>query len=206
MSDAFEVPDLVEPVVGWRVWDVVEHDNGVRLCSVAFEAVWQPREPLRAECRRTRTMLAWSQLAPHEAPFALCACGVYAARSLDLAARYLSVSLLPLLAGCRPRTVHRVIGRVALWGRVVEAEAGWRAGSAYPTELYVPEPTGRRLGPLPSRVPAPRLPAGRIAEALAAYGAHVEVVPCRSVRGLVAQLRPAEPRATLLRRLRWGTP
>jgi hypothetical protein len=31
-----------------------------------------------------------------------------------------------------------VIGRVALWGSVVEGQRGWRGEVAYPIELFVP--------------------------------------------------------------------
>jgi hypothetical protein len=34
-------------------------------------------------------------------------------------------------------TVCRVLGTVALWGRVVELEHGWRASHAYPLRLFV---------------------------------------------------------------------
>jgi hypothetical protein len=39
-----------------------------------------------------------------------------------------------------------VIGRVALWGDVVEGPAGWRASHAYPTELFVPSAAAGRSG------------------------------------------------------------
>ena len=35
-------------------------------------------------------------------------------------------------------SVHRVIGTVSLWGRVVECARGWRASRAYPRRIYVP--------------------------------------------------------------------
>ncbi|TMK73645.1 MAG: hypothetical protein E6G50_01190 [Actinobacteria bacterium] len=34
-----------------------------------------------------------------------------------------------------PQTVRRVLGRVLLWGRVVEHELGWRASHALPLDL-----------------------------------------------------------------------
>jgi hypothetical protein len=39
-----------------------------------------------------------------------------------------------------------VIGRVALWGTVVEGQLGWRASRAYPIELFVPAPAVVRSG------------------------------------------------------------
>ena len=35
-------------------------------------------------------------------------------------------------------SVHRVIGTVSLWGRVVECTRGWRGSRAYPKKIYVP--------------------------------------------------------------------
>jgi hypothetical protein len=38
----------------------------------------------------------------------------------------------------RNRNGRHVIGRVMLWGEVVECEHGWHAACAYPAHLYVP--------------------------------------------------------------------
>ena len=35
--------------------------------------------------------------------------------------------------------VRQAIGRVALWGDVVEGARGWRASRAYPAELWLPQ-------------------------------------------------------------------
>jgi hypothetical protein len=62
--------------------------------------------------------------------------------------------------------VHRVIGRVALWGSVVDGGLGWRASRAYPTHIYVPSrrENGREVH------------VRMIARGLADYGVPVEVV------------------------------
>jgi hypothetical protein len=62
--------------------------------------------------------------------------------------------------------VHRAIGRVALWGAVVDGGLGWRASHAYPAHIYVP--THRENGR--------EIDARAIARGLANYGAPVEVV------------------------------
>ncbi len=41
----------------------------------------------------------------------------------------------------RGPVVHRVLGRVLLWGRVVECQNGWRGARAYPERLVLPELT-----------------------------------------------------------------
>ena len=59
------------------------------------------------------------------------AAAIYGVQSVAAARSYLEKP--PLL--CRD---DRVIGRVALWGDVVEGPLGWRASHAYPIELLVP--------------------------------------------------------------------
>ena len=173
------VPDAVEPVVGWRVWDVVELDGAYRLCSLAFWSIWLPGQELQAVCRRV-----WvegpSTLAPHDAPAPRCTCGVYGTRTATQTLAY-SRSVRR-----RHDTVLRVVGRVSLWGRVVEAEAGWRAASGYPADVVVPAGTrrGRRRA---SSVEA-------VALGLADYGVPVELVDASDERELGALLEPHEPR------------
>ena len=79
--------------------------------------MWEPGLPLAAACPHG-----------HSAPLLTCACGIYAARRPDDAVVYLT-------GRDEPGVVGRVLGRVALWGAVVEAEDGWRAEYAYPFEL-----------------------------------------------------------------------
>ena len=45
-----------------------------------------------------------------------------------------------LLAGL---VAPRVLGRVSLWGDVVECAWGWRASFAYPAQIYVPDRVSR---------------------------------------------------------------
>ena len=171
------VPDAVEPVLGWRVWDVVELDGAFRLCSLAFWSIWLPGRELRAVCRR-----AWvdgpTVLAPHEAPVPRCTCGVYGTRTAGQTLAY-SRSVRR-----RHDTVARAVGRVSLWGRIVEAEAGWRAACGYPASIIVPARASRgaRRGPGPEA----------IAVGLAAYGVPVELVDASDERELSALLEPRE--------------
>ena len=112
----------------------------------------------------------------HESPAAGCGCGLYAARDPELAVAYLPTHIKETLRARQPEIlgydVVMAIGRVSLWGRVVEAEWGWRAERGYPTELY-----------LPARVTHYRRRGRRVsildAEALAASLAELYVVPVR---------------------------
>jgi hypothetical protein len=177
------VPDSIDPVVGWRVWDVVELDGALRLCSLAFWSIWLPRCEATATCRR-----GWVEnpgaLAPHSAPAERCTCGLYATRTV---AHTLAYSRGVAQSS---DTVHRVVGRVTLWGTVVEAEAGWRASLAYPAALYVP--TGRRQG-WRRRAPT-TVPAEHVARGLRDYGVPVELVNASTDRELAATLEPRRPK------------
>jgi hypothetical protein len=173
------VPDSIDPVAAWRVWDVVQLDGALRLCSLAFWSIWLPGCEATATCRR-----GWVEnpgaLAPHAAPAERCTCGIYGTRAVSHTLAY-SRSV-----GRRADTVHRVVGRVSLWGRVVEAEAGWRAARAYPAALYVPAAQRKRW----SRVVRPALPVEQIARELRDYGVPVELVDTSTDRELALTLEP----------------
>jgi hypothetical protein len=180
-------PDAIEPAVGWRVWDVVELDGAYRLCSLAFWTIWVPGRAATAACRRLLVDRSWSRLPDHPAPDERCTCGIYATATawqvLDYAKRF----------RLRSDTVHRVVGRVSLWGRVVECEGGWRASRAYPTVVYVPTARGGRR-PFIGRMPPPRRPVESIALGLGDYAVPVEIVDCSTRAELVRLLeRPRDP-------------
>jgi hypothetical protein len=105
-------PLSLEEVEGWRAWSVVERDGSYVLSSLTRAEAWEPGRPFVATCTRKQ----------HDAPGARCSCGVYAAADRDELAR------LGRIAGA-------AIGRVSLWGRLVEHSRGYRAGSAYPTRI-----------------------------------------------------------------------
>jgi hypothetical protein len=163
--------------VGWRVWNVVAVDGELRLASLVYHELWEPGRVLAARCRRTLAALPWGRLPLHEPPSQDCCCGIYAVMSPALAATYLASTVEP---GQRP--VQRVVGSVSLWGRVVEAERGWRAAFAYPSRLVVPAGRLHRLAAValwPYR-PSPR----DVALALEAYGVPVELAEPGELRGL----------------------
>ena len=81
------------------------------------------------------------------------------------------------------KPIHRVLGRVSLWGKVVEYDHGWRAEFAYPAELFIP---ARRLhGPS-----EPRL--DELVEALAAYRVRLSVLQA-GARAHLARALAATP-------------
>src|SRR5829696_380443 len=147
-ADAVIVPDYVEPIDAWRVWLV---DYELRLRSVLFDAVWPQEEPLVATCRhRRRSWRPWWRevKVDHGAPADDCGCGIYGADREKATHSYGRLALPGWAVG-------RVVGRVALWGDVVECERGWRASHAYPSRLcapvVVPFRRRRREAPPPRR-------------------------------------------------------
>jgi hypothetical protein len=142
----------------------------VALCRLGERLYW----PLR-------------QLVPgHAAPDEGCRCGIYAAATATQAAASVTVP-----ARLRGQIVHHVIGRVSLWGTVVECERGWRAECAYPASLAVPVslPRAPKRHFLRRRRQWTRSrPAAEIAPALREYGVPVELVTCETLGALAAAL------------------
>jgi hypothetical protein len=139
------VRELSHTVVGWRAWTVRETAAGLRLGSVLHELVWAPEMAAVAECALDGAV--------HPVPGPRCSCGFHAARDPVDALTY-------LIGRDEPLTVCRVLGEVALWGHVLETEAGWRASHALPLRLYVRDP--------------------ELVPALSAYGVVISCDPCVS--------------------------
>jgi len=163
-------PDYVEPVVAWRVWYAAEAHGEIRLTSVFHELRWPLREPMRASCMRPRFPVRLRRRLEHAPPSEACQCGIYAA-PLERLGSYLGGHF----------SIHRaypVIGRVSLWGRVIECTQGWRSAVAYPEHLYVPVLAGRRRGAR----------AAEVALALTAYGVPVELLDAQTPGSIIAEL------------------
>jgi hypothetical protein len=173
-------PDLCAPVRGWRLWLVVMEGGHARLMSPVYPAVWRPGREMEAVCdaRRRELLRPWRLRPPeHAAPDVRCACGVHAVSAPgDLAAYVPSVAAR--------RIVHRVVGRVALWGDVCQGTRGWRASHAYPADLWVPgvHINRRRLAGVEA-----------IAMQLADYGVPVRICDGMSARDVVAELGAHAP-------------
>jgi len=108
------VATLPEPIHAWRTWTLVGSRDGsyVRLAPIAGDGrPWPPRRPAEASCTRHRS---------HVRPELDCTCGLHAVESPD---------------ELRRTRDPAVLGTVALWGRIVEHERGFRAALAYPQRL-----------------------------------------------------------------------
>jgi hypothetical protein len=103
-----------EAIVAWRTWALTGRPDGSNLLlrPVARRArAWIPGHPAEAGCR-----VGWF----HHAPELECSCGLHGTHQID-----------PLRRTLNPA----VLGRVALWGRVIEHELGFRARFGYPQRL-----------------------------------------------------------------------
>ena len=113
-----------EPIVGWRAWHLAAEAPGLLPAGAGVGAdTWQPRTATTARCGLNRLLSIGRPV--HESPGERCRCGVYAHRSLEDFARDTVPAYPP----------PSVVGTVALWGRVIEHERGWRAAHAYPARL-----------------------------------------------------------------------
>jgi hypothetical protein len=112
-SDALERSLVAEPLIAWRAWTLSGgRRSGYLLRPIAGRAnPWPRRRPARASCW-------WPQF--HDAPDERCRCGLHA---------------LTEERALRWTRSPAVIGTVALWGRVIEHEHGYRARFAYPQRL-----------------------------------------------------------------------
>jgi hypothetical protein len=168
--DESRAPDLIEPVVAWRVWHAVESDGELLLSSVYRRVTWPRGRALEAVCDRARFPVI-SRRSRHVAPAERCQCGIYAADA-HTAQEYLPGS-------SHPPSAYPVIGRVRLWGEVVECDRGWRASRAYPDRIYVPRLEGSRVD------------RARLATSLGAYGVPVTVLDAATRDGVVDRVAPA---------------
>jgi len=137
LMDEGLVPDLTEPLLGFRVWLVVRfpEDGPVHLRSFHAQSLWPTSSALEAECMRSRQPFAGMRSSEHtETPPAEdCTCGIYAlkepSRELWEYRRWRSAWAFP-----PPRLV--LVGEVQLWGKVRVAQRGYRAQFARPACLW----------------------------------------------------------------------
>ena len=128
----FQAPDLVEAVEGWRTWevdaDLPPFGVAPKLRSVSWDFTWIPRQESRAVC------LKHGEDADHaaEIPVESCSCGFYCAKTLE------HLQGMGYIGNVSAQEKVPVVGKLALWGKVIEGTQGWRAEKAYPVELYVP--------------------------------------------------------------------
>lgn len=110
-----------EPVVGRRLWTVYDFETRSgkepRLAPIvtAGGGFYPTMRRMEAFCTSTH----------HEAPWRGCHCGIWAVKSDENLAKTAT-----------HYGSHQVWGEIYLWGRIIEAEIGYRAQYAYPKKLY----------------------------------------------------------------------
>jgi hypothetical protein len=112
--EGLEATRASEPIVAWRAWALTgrRDGSGLLLRPVARRArTRRPLEVVEATCRTSHR---------HEAPDPSCTCGLHGTHGIEV---------------LRKTRCPAVLGRVALWGRVIEHEHGYRARYAYPQRL-----------------------------------------------------------------------
>lgn len=125
-----EAPDFAEALSAWRLWRLVRKDGQWSLASVVQKTLWPAGEEVTADCLARRSLLDRIRKRPrHSAPEPGCCCGVYAT-DLERVCRY--------LADMSVWRASFALGRVALWGTVIECDRGYRASYAYPSAIYLP--------------------------------------------------------------------
>ena len=127
--EEINVPDYFMPLKGWRAWEVKRNHE---LRATGVNVYWPPKEKMRALCASDSTGNQWVTQQGKEdhttgrVPMAQCTCGIYAHQTLEQVIETVGPSL---------QMGRYVFGRVALWGKVIEHEHGWRGEFAYPIEL-----------------------------------------------------------------------
>ncbi len=147
------VHSRADAVVGWRYWQVAPSG---RLRSVTQRRIeWPPGKVMRATC----------VVAGHRAPDERCDCGVHGSPDLETLLQHgLCVAQEPL-----------VVGRVALWGKVVRDNEGWRGEYGEPVHLSL------------VRELVLEVELDGVSAALGAYGVPVDTMPLSdAVAGVTA--------------------
>lgn len=153
------VPDRIEPVLAWRVWEV---DEEGRVCSITQQHTWDEKYAEVAVC------LKHKDDDQHTPPVWGCLCGFHGYDNRRGACNHAEAAL------CSPTPTPMVAyGLVELWGDTITHSTGFRAQHAAIVEMWVQTRTGSRRK------------ARRVAQAVSErYG-----IPCHSAPRLALTTR-----------------
>lgn len=124
-SEYVELPVEItdEPILAWRCWFTLATEALLRPIYKRGLA-WKPQEAQAALCADE----------VHAVPDDACRCGIYSVCHPMLLQEVHWDHAPP--KGVKPLPGVVVVGQVALWGKVIQHERGWRAQYAYPKQLY----------------------------------------------------------------------
>lgn len=108
---------VAEPIKAWRAWHV---DPTGSLIATAQHYVWKEGQNT-CTCVKTDISVIKSHHIPPEID---CACGFWALKTQDDVFNYFNAEI--------------VVGEIEMWGKIVEAENGYRAEHARIIRLFLP--------------------------------------------------------------------
>jgi len=125
-----KTPDGIEPIIAWRAWRV---GTPTYLASTNNNTRWVLGD-MTAECIKSVRMYIGFHDGP--APSSECpdpGCGIYAVRQLEDLIDQPGVPRVRELVNRQ----NYVVGQVALWGKIIEHERGYRAQYARPVSIGI---------------------------------------------------------------------
>jgi hypothetical protein len=144
---------IAGPILAHRRWRIY----GENLSSLNFKVFIEPGVPQKAACLAVVRYGSHGEKDQRLSPYSGCTCGHYAYKRME------SLAHLTPAESC-------VDGLVALWGKIIEHELGYRAEYAYPHTLWEP----KRSTVMPG---FPVAQQGRIEELAVRYGIAVAPFP-----------------------------
>ncbi|MBI3273565.1 MAG: hypothetical protein HYZ69_00300 [Candidatus Colwellbacteria bacterium] len=127
LSYEVRLPGILEPITAWRAWNVRNFGLNYYLTALsqfAGRSLW--RAPFQANCFWASAFSGHGNI-----PSDICGCGFYGCKTLFKLLR----QVYP------PLTAHGdifcAVGKVTMWGKVLEYEGGYRAEFAKPISLWV---------------------------------------------------------------------
>lgn len=184
---SMNIPDLIEPVLGYRVWRV---RDGL-LHPWCQHGPWQPGDPKPARCLSSGTM--------HAAPATGCHCGFHALHSLDgklgsYTARDYALSGDGRHMGVLGRTrgwIGWVAGAVVAWGKLEVHATSFRAEYAKPVAI-IRGPHGRMCREIATRYSCALVPIEHVEKVAREFGQPVPESLRPAVTGSVAAATDAD--------------
>jgi hypothetical protein len=134
---------IISPVTAYRMW-YIPLQPILTLTSISCITPWVPCQRLEAECRNHMSCVCsgefWTTTRTEPEQEFVCSCdaGIYGWKTFDQAFE-MYIDALERMDGCiaeEPITNRYALGKVYLWGKVIECEKGFRGLYAYPSGIY----------------------------------------------------------------------